>query len=78
MKQKAYHRFDIDNKTWEKISPYLMGQRGQHSEIAKDRKEFINAVVWILRTGASWQGLSPDYVKRRQYIKALLDAKGKL
>ena len=55
-----------------------MGQRGQHSEIAKDSKKFINAVVWILRTGASWQGLSPDYVKRRQYIKALLDAKGKL
>ena len=26
MKQKTYNRFDIDDKTWEKIVSHLMGQ----------------------------------------------------
>ena len=54
MKQKTYNRFDIDDKTWKKIAPNLTGQRRQHGRIAKDNRKFINAVVWILRTGASW------------------------
>ena len=49
MKPKTYYRFDIDDKTWEKIAPYLTGQRRQHGGIAKDNRKFINAVVWILR-----------------------------
>ena len=50
MKQKTYNRFDMDDKTWEKIALHLTGKRGQHGEIAKDNRKFINAVVWILRT----------------------------
>ena len=63
MKQKTYSRFDIDDKTWEKIAAHLTGQRGQHGGIAKDNRKFINAVVWILITGASWRDLPPDYGK---------------
>ena len=25
MKQKMYHRFDTDDKTWEKMAPHLTG-----------------------------------------------------
>ena len=41
------------------------GQYRQHGEIAKDNREFINAVVWILRTGAPWRDFPPDYGKFR-------------
>ena len=38
MKQKTYNRFDIDDKTGEKIAPYLTWQRGQHGGIAKNNQ----------------------------------------
>ena len=40
MKQKTYNRFDIDDKTLEKIAPHLTGQRGQRGGIAKDNRNF--------------------------------------
>ena len=64
MKQKTYNRFDIDDKTWEKIVSHLMGQCWQHGGIAKNDRSFINAVIWILRTRAIWRDLPPDYGKR--------------
>ena len=44
--QKTYYRFDIDDKTWEKIVPHLTGQRWQRIRIAKNNRK---SVVWILR-----------------------------
>ncbi len=57
----ARKRYDIDDNTWELLSPYLTGQKGMHGGIAKDNRLFLNAVFWILRTGAPWRDLPPDY-----------------
>ena len=59
--QAAYHRHDIANDVWEKLAPHLPGQPGQWGGIAEDNRRFINAVFWILRTGAPWRDLPPDY-----------------
>ena len=59
----SYHRHDISDAAWELIAPYLPGQRGQWGGIAKDNRRFINAVFWVLRTGAPWRDLPPDYGK---------------
>ena len=42
--QASYHRHDINNKEQELIAPYLPSQRGQWGGIAKDNRNFINAV----------------------------------
>ena len=59
----SYHRHDISDAAWELIAPYLPGQRGQWGGIAEDNRRFINAVLWVLRTGAPWRDLPPAYGK---------------
>jgi transposase len=57
----AYLRHDIDDHTWELFEPHLPGRKGAWGGIAHDNRTFINAVFWILRTGAPWRDLPPDY-----------------
>ena len=61
--EASYHRHDISDNTWGLIAPHLPGQQGQWGGIAEDNRRFINAVFWILRTGAPWRDLPPDYGK---------------
>ena len=61
--EKSQHRHDISDKAWAILEPMLPGQRGQWGGIAEDNRRFINGVFWILRTGAPWRDLPPDYGK---------------
>lgn len=55
--QPQYHISDI---TWRRIQPHLPGQKGQWGGIARDNRLFIDAVLWVLRTGAPWRKLPKD------------------
>ena len=57
----AYRRHDISDRIWQLIEPYLPGRKGLWGGIACDNRLFINAVLWILRTGAPWRDLPPEY-----------------
>ena len=61
--EKLQHRHDISDKVWELLKPLLPGQRGLWGGIAKDNRNFINAVFWILRTRAPWRDLPSSYGK---------------
>ena len=61
--ENLQHRHDISDKVWELLKPLLPGQRGLWGGIAKDNRNFINAVFWILRTGAPWRDLPSSYGK---------------
>ena len=56
-----YHRHDISDKLWALLEPLLLGRKGTWGGNARDNRRFINAVFWILRTGAPWRDLPPDY-----------------
>ena len=60
MDKPPYHISDV---TWRRIEPYLSGQKGQWGGIAKDNRLFIDAVLWILRTGSPWRNLPVEYGK---------------
>ena len=61
MEDASYHRHDIDDRAWSIIEPLLPGQKGQWGGVAEDNRRFVNAVFWVLRTGAPWRDLPPDY-----------------
>jgi transposase len=58
---ESARRHDISDATWALLEPHLPGQRGQWGGIARDNRQFINAVFWILRTGAPWRDLPASY-----------------
>ena len=41
------HRHDLSDRLWALLDPHLPGQAGQWGGIAKDNRQFINAVLWI-------------------------------
>ena len=55
------HRHDVSDDIWSVLEPNLPGQKGQWGRVADDNRRFINAVFWILRTGAPWRDLPPTY-----------------
>ena len=59
--KEDYRRHDISDRAWRLLEPHLPGRRGAWGRVAKDNRKFINAVVWILRTGAPWRDLPPEY-----------------
>ena len=61
MKKLPHKRHDISDHIWELLEPHLPGRAGSWGGIAKDNRSFLNAVFWILRTGAPWRDLPPDY-----------------
>lgn len=57
----AMHRHDISDHVWSLLAPLLPGRRGAWGGRAKDNRLFVNAIFWILRTGAPWRDLPPEY-----------------
>ena len=58
---ESYNRHDISDELWNLIEPHTIGNKGTRGGKAKDTRLFINAVFWILRTGAPWRDLPPTY-----------------
>ena len=57
----ALHRHDLSDHAWSLLEPRLPGRKGAWGGVAQDNRRFLNAVLWILRTGAPWRDLPPQY-----------------
>jgi transposase len=57
----AHRRHDISDRIWSTIEKILPESEGKIGRKAFDNRLFINAVFWILRTGAPWRDLLSDY-----------------
>ncbi len=58
---ESARRHDLSNTAWRLLEPHLPGQSGQWGGIARDNRRFLDAVFWILRTGAPWRDLPASY-----------------
>jgi transposase len=53
----AMRRHEIEDGDWAKIENLLPGKKGDAGRTAEDNRLFINAVLWLARTGAGWRDL---------------------
>ena len=49
------HEISVDH--WNRIKDLLPGREGDPGVTARDNRLFINAVLWIAKTGAPWRDL---------------------
>ena len=57
----VHRRHNISDATGALLEPHLPERNDLWVGIPEDNRRFINAVFWILRTGAPWHDLPPDY-----------------
>ena len=63
-----FRRHDISDRMWTLLQPHLPGRKGSSGRNARDNRQFINAVIWILRTdaqdpGFEWLIIDASYIK---------------
>jgi transposase len=54
-------RYEISVQAWVRIAPLLKGKAGDVGRSGEDNRLFINAVIWIARSGAAWRDLPERY-----------------
>jgi transposase len=55
-------RHDIPNEKWEILAPLLAKPRNDpRGRSAKDDRLMLNCVLWIMKTGAPWRDLPPEF-----------------
>jgi transposase len=56
-------RHEIPQEQWEQIEGILPGRRGGHGGVARDNRNFINAVWYVAKTGVPWRELPERFGK---------------
>ncbi|MBQ0818969.1 transposase [Microvirga sp. HBU67558] len=52
------NRMILKDEQWERVVPLLPGKAGDPSLSGADNRVVLDAVLWIVRTGAPWRNLS--------------------
>ena len=54
-------RRELTDVQWARISSLIPGKKGDKGRAGEDNRLFVDAVFWILRTGAPWRDLPPAF-----------------
>ena len=54
-------RFVVTDRLWEKVAPLLPGKLHDRGVTAKDNRQFLEAVLWRVRTGSPWRDLPREF-----------------
>ena len=54
-------RFVLSDAQWAKIEPHCLGKPGAPGRTGGDTRMFVEAVLWIVRTGAPWRDLPSEF-----------------
>jgi putative transposase len=56
-------RHRLTDEQWRRIEHLIPGKPGDPGRSGKDNRLFVDAIVWMARTGAPWRDLSPFFGK---------------
>ena len=56
-------RYELTNEQWLRICDLLPGKAGDPGRSGEDNRRFVDAVLWVLRSGARWSDLPERYGK---------------
>jgi transposase len=45
-------RYELSARQWRQVEGFLPGRPGSVGVTAQDNRKFVNAVLWVLRSGA--------------------------
>src|SRR3954464_8348631 len=73
----AMDRFVLTDAQWAKMEPHCRGKKSDPGRSGADNRRFVEAVLWIARTGSPWRDL-PDafgrwntvFKRYRDWVKA--------
>ena len=51
----------LSDSQWQRIAPLLPGKSDDPGRTARDNRDFLEAVLWIARTGAPWRDLPAEF-----------------
>ena len=54
-------RYEISDENWLRIEHLLPGKASDPGRTAENNRRFLNAVLWIARSGAPWRDLPERY-----------------
>jgi transposase len=56
-------RYELSDGQWERVRDLLPGKAGDPGRTGRDNRQFVNGVLWVLRSGARWHDLPERYGK---------------
>jgi len=56
-------RYELSDGQWERVRDLLPGKVGDPGRSGRDNRQFVNGVLWVLRSGARWHDLPERYGK---------------
>ena len=62
-------RYELSKEQWEKIKDMVPGKKGDRGRHGVDHLNFVNGVLWVLRSGARWSDLPERYGKYKSVHK---------
>ena len=70
-------RYELNDQQWARIADKVPGKKGDPGRSGKDNRLFVEAVLWIARTGSPWRDLPPSFghwnsvfTRFRDWVKA--------
>ena len=66
-------RFVLTDAQWARLEPHCLGKKSDPGRSGGDNRLFVEAVLWIARTGSPWRDLPPLFGKWNSVFRRFRD-----